>query len=72
MGGTGKYREVVVMEKVFQGRAGPWLGKVKRGPKALEKGCVCVCVWSYLQLVGATGPVLFDLHQHGFLQLLQN
>lgn len=40
MGRTGKYREVVVMEKVFRGRAGPWLGRVMRGPKALEKGYV--------------------------------
>lgn len=65
---TGKYREVVVMAKVFWGRAGPWLERVRRGPQALEKGCV----WSYLQLICAAGPLLFDLHQHGFSQLLQN
>lgn len=41
MGRTGKYGEVVVMEKVFRGRAGPWLGRVGRGPKALGKG-MCV------------------------------
>lgn len=31
-----------------------------------------MCMWLHLQLVGAAGPVLFDLHQHGLFQLLQN